>query len=116
MYNKDKVILSKLEFDLSSYIENGDIYNSKVLYMIPKLPSIGEYTVDLAAKRIDLISLDLYNTTEMSEIILLYNGVTIDQLTKGTVLRVPSLDDIRKLLRSVSSIDSPRDYLKNLEV
>lgn len=115
MYNKDKTILSKEELNLDFYIEDQDIFNSKALYMIPKLPSSGEYTVDLSEYRIDLISLDLYETTSMSEILLLYNGLTIKDLSQGTVLKVPYLADVRNLLKRISSVVSPREYLKDLE-
>ena len=115
MYNKERTILSDRELSLERYIEKGDIFNSKFLYMLPKLPSSGEYTIDLTEFRIDLISLDLYDSTDMSEILLFYNGLTISELSKGTIINVPYLGDVRNLLKRISSVVSPREYLKDLE-
>jgi hypothetical protein len=115
MYNKDKTILSKKDIDIESYIEGTDVFNSKALYLIPKLPVSGRYTIDLTEYRIDLISLDLYKTSSMAQIILIYNGLTVSQLSKGVVLKVPYLADIRNLFKRISTITSPREYLKDIE-
>jgi hypothetical protein len=114
MYSKKKINLKSEGIDLNSYMEGTDIFNSKLLYMLPKLPSSGTYTVDLAEHRIDLIANILYQDKSLAPLLLLYNGLTIDQLTKGTVLEVPFYQDILKLIEDILLISSPKDFLKNL--
>lgn len=115
MYSKNNLILGKLEYDLNSYIEGNDIFNSKLIYLIPKLPTLGEYKIDLSEYRIDLISKDVYDVSTLGEIILLYNGLTIDQLHKGTTIKVPDISHVTNLMNSINSIYSPRDFIKTLE-
>lgn len=114
MYSKSDKILSSSEFDLKSYIESTDIYNSKLYYILPKLPVNGTYRIDLNEYRIDLISTDIYDTPLLSEILLIYNGITIDQLKSGTDIRVPHIEDIRHLFRNINTITNAVEYIKTI--
>ena len=114
MFSKNNKVLSSEEFDLKPYLEGADIYNSKIFYMIPKLPSIAIYRVDMNEYRIDLISLDIFGTDSLAEVLLIYNGMTIDQLKSGVELKVPRIDDLRNLFRNINSISNPTEYLKKL--
>lgn len=114
MFSKKQTIIDSEERDISQFLESGDLYNSKLLYILPKLPYVGEYTIDLNEHRIDLISRDIYDSDSLSEILLLYNGLTINDLTKGTSLKAPYLSDITSLFQNISSIDNPALFLKRL--
>lgn len=113
MFSKQKQIVSSEDFDLEGFIQGTDVFNSKIIYMLPKLPSIGTYRIDLNEYRIDLISIDIYDTSELSEILLIYNGLTINQLKKGTEIKVPHIRDVRNLFRNIVSITNPVEYLKS---
>lgn len=114
MFSKKQTIIDSEEKDITQFLESTDLYNSKLLYIIPKLPYVGEYTVDLNEHRIDLISKDIYESDSLAEILLLYNGLTINDLTKGITLRAPYLSDIVSLFQNISSIDNPALFLKRL--
>lgn len=114
MFDKNKTVLNFEELDIEPYINSTDIFNSKLLYIIPRLPDVGEYEIDLNEYRIDLISKDIYGTDLMSDILLLYNGLTISQLAKGIKVKAPYLSDVKNTLRNISLIDNPVEYLKTL--
>lgn len=119
MFSKKKKIINskygKKSIELKNYVENGDIYNSKFLYILSKLPSIGTYKIPkIFEYRIDLISEDLYKSSYMTELLLLYNGITIDNLKVNTILRVPSESMILNLKTKISTITCPDLYIKNL--
>lgn len=115
MYNKKKAILKSSNLDLNTVIEGEDIYNSKFVYMLRKLPSRGKYEVNLAKHRIDLIATEIYGDPNMAEIILLYNGMTIDQLKPGVALESPYPSDVYALASQLTTIKSPREYTKKLD-
>jgi hypothetical protein len=115
MYSKKKAIVKTGSLSLGNYIEGNDLFNSKFLYMFRKLPSMGLYSVNVKDYRLDTISMDLYGDHIYGEYILIYNGITIAELKPEMELRVFDEKDVATLITNLTSIDSPRDFLKNLK-
>ncbi len=115
MYSKKRTTLKSAEIDLEAFVEGLDLYNSKFLYLLRMLPSKGSYEVNLDKYRIDLITNELYTNTSMSEILLIYNGLTISELQPGVLLKCPYMEHVRYLISRLNSIENPREFLKNLK-
>lgn len=92
----------KNKYSISEYIEGNDFYNSELLRKIPKLPVSGYYTIPNNEYRIDLLTSAIYGTSDCSQILLYYNGLRIEDLKIGVVLKYPSIDDINEMLMSIS--------------
>lgn len=114
MYNKEKNHLKSDTIEIDAFIERGDIFNSKFLYILKYLPSQGDYLVNLNRYRIDLISDDIYGDSSFSELILLYNGVTISQLEPGLILKSPKLSDVNNLISKLSIISNVKEYISSI--
>ena len=88
-------------FSISKFLEftdNFDPINSNFLLELSKLKSGGNYTVKGEDARPDLISNEIYGSTEYWWIIMYYNGlVRVDDLKNGSVLAFPKIDDLDEL-------------------
>lgn len=116
MFDKKKSIVKSSSLDLTNYVENTDLFNSKFLYMFRKLPSLGTYDVNSRDYRLDLISIDLYDDIKYGEFILLYNGITISDLKPNMELKVFDESQLEDLITKLTVIKSPRDYLKTIKL
>lgn len=95
-----------------------DWRDSRLIDVILKLPQAGTITCYERAYRPDLISLDIYQSMEYWQVLLLYNDImSIDDLTPNKVIKYPSREKLESaLLKSVnpSSITIPvYDYDDN---
>ena len=98
MYSPERKITGSNLYNLKNYIEGDDIYNSKFLYLFHNLPAKGIYTINRFEYRIDLISQDMYGSTDYSDLILFYNNVSTDDLTIGKFLSKFDLADLDRLI------------------
>lgn len=99
MFSKTKKITNNIN-ELSNYIDNIDIYNSKLFYDLQD-PSIDrvDYEITVYEYRPDLIAQDFYGNSSFLPFVLLFSGLGLEQLTRGTVISlVPrkTLEDIIK--------------------
>lgn len=110
MFSKNKSIIKSRTLELSNVIEGTDIYNAKFIYMLRKLPEAGVEKVNVRYNRVDLLSKSIYGDSQYSDILLLYNGVTIDQLDPEFMLRFPLLDDVNSLLTKLTTLINHKQF------
>ena len=99
MYNKSNAIIVSSN-QLVNYIYDFDVYNSMLLYKLSD-PTIEKnlYEINLYEYRPDLIAKDFYGSVEYLPYVLISSGMSLDQLKKGTVIKlIPKkiLDNILK--------------------
>lgn len=116
MYTKDQVIIRPNAIELKTYMEGTDIFNSKFLYMFRKLPSRGTYKIENKDFRIDLISQDIFVENIYGELLLIYNGITINELKKGITLRTFDIVDLNTLVTKINNINSPTEFIKTIKL
>jgi len=103
MFFIDLTVQSDERFDLAKFMrfvsgEGYDPLDSYFLRELPNLQSRGQYSVQNEAKRPDLISYRFYGTTNYWWIVMLYNNIlSVEELIAGTVLEIPSEEDISRL-------------------
>ena len=97
------------KFDIAQFVEDvdgfgeRDVFTSRLLNVIYKLPKAGERTVKLdEGKRLDLISYRLYNTTSLWWILAEYNRISdFRDVEAGQVMLLPDIssleDEVAKL-------------------
>lgn len=100
MYVPEQKITGVRNTHITNFIKDNDIFNSKFLYLLPRLPMVDTYTINRYEMRIDLISMDMYGQ-DVSDLILLYNNVKVEDLLRGTILAKFSLDDLDNLIISL---------------
>ena len=108
MFYIDNTITTVDKYDLSKFIEMSDDgvfnpLNSYFLYALPKLPTVNFYTVTLEAGRPDLLSYNIYGSTQYWWILMYYNHMIKPQDIKtGMSIRYPAFGDIEQLYRDLS--------------
>lgn len=115
MYSKKRTTLKNSDIDLEAFVESGDLYNSKFLYLLRMLPSEGNYDIVLDSYRIDIIAKSIYNNSSMSEILLIYNGLNISELKPGVTVKAPYIKHVNYLISRLNAIKNPREFLKSLK-
>jgi hypothetical protein len=74
-------------------VDNYDPIQSNILGALTSIPSGGQYTIQGAESRPDIISNDIYGDPQYWWIILAYNELTtIDSLTNGLEIEYPRVD------------------------
>lgn len=111
MYNRPKQVTSPSQYALTPYIEGNDLLNSKFIFMLRKLKPLRSFTVGVQEYRIDLICKGLDVSTDLADLILIYNGISILELTKGTVLKMPSLLEVQELSTELNTISNPEKFI-----
>lgn len=114
MYNKPKQSMASSPYAIPAFVNGDDVFNSKFIYMVRKLPSATEFTISTEVGRIDLICRNLNFPTSYSDILLIYNGLTTKELYRGTSLRVPSAMEVDKLISELNTVSSTERFLVNL--
>ena len=85
-------------------VDNIDCHGSYMLENIPKLPLIGILTITTEQYRPDILSYDLYGTTEYWWILMWYNSiVNISDLVSGVQINFPSKTSIENLYINCST-------------
>ena len=82
------------------YIENHDVYNSKLLFLLSQ-PGLEKesYTIK-EPYRTDLIAQDYYGSTDYEDYIILQTKLPISELKEGLVIDLLTKDQIDKILRN----------------
>lgn len=97
-------------YDLSKLLEYSDNYdplNSTFLNEIKSIAEGGEYVIANEEGRPDLVSYNIYNTTQYWQIIMLYNGIDdVDFLTIGLKIKYPSIADLENLFFNLKARQS----------
>lgn len=99
MYTRPPRIYTTLT-DLNFYIENHDVYNSKLLFLLSQ-PGLEKesYTIK-EPYRTDLIAQDYYGSTDYEDYIILQTKLPISELKEGLVIDLLTKDQIDKILRN----------------
>lgn len=103
MYVPDRKITGITNSDVVHYVENNDVYNSKLLRLLNQLPAVGTYRIKRYEYRIDLISQDMYGK-DVADLIMIYNNVKISDLKIGFELKKFSLSDLDTLILNLDGI------------
>lgn len=101
MYTKsDRIIRNQTE--LSNYISNIDIYNSKLLYQLsdPNLERVS-YEIVVSEYRPDLIAKEFYGSTDYTPYVLLSSGLKLEHLKKGAVISLIPKDVLDNIIKSI---------------
>ena len=86
MYRRKNISINK--YGLENYLEESDIYNSKLLNMLSEDPSIERipYRIEQYEYRPDLICKDFYGSLDYYGLFLLTCGVSIDDFWLGNII------------------------------
>lgn len=114
MYSGNKELNRTSEFDFSPFIQGTDVFNSKFLYLLKKIPTESYFIVGDFGNRIDLISQEIYDRPDLGDLLLLYNGLGSRDLTPNTQLRVIKFSNIRILFNQMSLTTNTRSFIKQL--
>ena len=101
MYTKsDRIIRNQTE--LSNYIPNTDVYNSKLLYHLsdPNLEKVS-FEIKVSEYRPDLIAKEFYGSTDYTPYILLSSGLKLEHLEKGAVISLIPKDILDNIIKSI---------------
>lgn len=114
MFFINLAVVSDERFDLAKFMsfEDGrfDPLDSYFLRELTNLQSRGQYVVQSEVKRPDLISFRFYGTTEYWWIIMAYNNMlSVEELVTGTVLEIPSEEDISRLFFRLRPLDQAQN-------
>lgn len=98
MYTRPKRIYTNLK-NLENYIEEGDVYNSLLLfYLQDPMLETEEYTVK-TSYRPDLIAEEFYGDVGYEPFVILQLKTPINQVTQGRTFRLIPREAIDQLLK-----------------
>ena len=108
MYYVNEELLSLTRYDMIKFFEfnkdNIDALTSYFALHLKDLPYIGERVVQAEVKRPDLLSYNIYGSTQYWWILMWYNDIlSINDLTLGTKIKYPSYSDIEALYVQTST-------------
>lgn len=107
-------IESDERFDLAKFMDYDedrfDPLTSFFLRELPLLQSRGQYAITVEEQRPDLISYKFFGTTEYWWLIMAYNKLlSVEELTTGTVLEIPSEESMSKLFFRLRALDQAKE-------
>lgn len=75
-----------------------NLLSAPTMRYIRKLPANGKYLVSRHAMRLDMISMELYQTFEYDWILGLVNGLSNEEIAINSVIKYPTLSDLKQFL------------------
>lgn len=98
MYTREDKISSNIS-ELSNYIEEFDVFNSKFLYEISK-PGVSKvsYKITVYEERPDLIAKDFYGSDTYLGIVLIQGGTDLSNYAKGNSISLIPKEKINSIL------------------
>ena len=108
MFYIDNELNTVRKYDMVKFVElteDGvfDSLNSYFLYQIPKLPTVGYYTIRAEDKRPDMLSYRIYGETQYWWVLMWYNNFLKPQDLKiGAVIKYPSISAVEQLYMNAS--------------
>ena len=114
-------IESDERFDLAKFMDYSDDLKgvaagrfdpltSFFLRELPKLRSRGQYAIQVEEFRPDQISFKFFGTTEYWWVIMSYNNMlSIEELTTGTILEIPSEESMSQLFFRLRALDQAKE-------
>lgn len=91
------------KYDMAKFMSYGndgvfDCINSFMLYEIPKLTMVGQYTIKKEENNPPLLSYNIYGDTQYWWILMWYNHLLKPQdLKNGLIIKYPSLGSLEQL-------------------
>lgn len=82
-------------------ISANDVQNSEFLYLVDHRQNFKTYTVTRFEHRFDLISKDIYGTTDYAWLIQYINRISAEKVLRGTRLLYLSQSDIQDILATI---------------
>lgn len=106
MFYIDNSLATPTRYDMSKFISfSGDCFeplNSYFLEALVRIPYSGVITVTTQERRPDLLSYDIYGSTQYWWILMMYNGISsINDIKTGNSLNFPSLENLENLYFSL---------------
>lgn len=86
------------QYSLQSVFPSGDMLNINLLESILNLEAETEVSAIRYENRLDLLSYDYYNTTDLWWLLAYYNSIENPMNFDKETLLVPSFEDIKELL------------------
>ena len=105
--NTDRPIVNRYDYSHVVEFRDGmyDDFTSYFLTELKKQPSAGFYTIAIA-RRPDVYSYDIYQTTRYWHILLEYNNIVLlNSLTAGLRLEYPPLAALENIYFSLNSLN-----------
>lgn len=101
MYSKENKIFSGIS-KLENYIEENDVYNSKLLFLLSD-PNIEreDYKILNHKYRPDLIAMDFYGDASYQGLLILQLGLPLSEFTIGRTLSLIPKNTLDSLLNSL---------------
>ena len=101
MYTKSGKII-KNQTEISNYILDTDIYNSKLLYQLsdPNLEKVS-FEIKIYEYRPDLIAKEFYGSTDYTPYVLLSSGLKLEHLKKGAVISLVPKNILDNIIKSI---------------
>ena len=103
MYTKPQRMIARIE-NLGNYIENYDIYNSKLLSNLldPKIERV-DYMIQTSEFRPDLVAKKFYGDANYMGLVIVQSRISLDKFKEGTIIKLIPKDKLDALLRNVKN-------------
>lgn len=99
MYTRQPRIYTNLT-DLSFYIENHDVYNSKLLFLLSQPGLETEPYIIKEPYRTDLIAQDYYGSSDYEDYVILQTKLPISELKEGLVINLLTKKQLDRILKN----------------
>lgn len=114
MYYINNELASETRYDMSKFMEYVDgcycILDSYLCSQVKNIPYSGVLTVTSQAGRPDLVSYDIYGSTQYWWVIMLYNDISSPQdLVVGMPISFPSISSLENLYFTLSTKQKTKD-------
>lgn len=105
---------TQTRYDIIKFIEinkdNLDPLTSYFFYQLRNMPYVEELTIISEDKRPDLLSYNLYGTTQYWWILMLYNNIlSVNDLVPGIKIKKPSLSTIEAFYVKASTLQKSKN-------
>lgn len=101
MHTRSEEYIKSNNLSPDIFIENFDYANSELLYKIDKVTDYAEYVITKNEHRIDLIAIEIYGNEKYSWLLMYINRLSIDQLTRRTVLKYIPISELTEIINSI---------------
>lgn len=87
MYKSTDNISRSENSDFTGYVNKDDIFNSELLYRVNEINQFTYYQITRFSGRVDLISQEIYNSTNYVWLLLLINRMTSEEFVEGKKIK-----------------------------
>lgn len=98
MFQRNKQFIRNDSLSASLFVESNDVQNSEFYYMLDNCPLRKTYQVTKYEHRLDLISLEIYDTVDYAWVLQYLNRVSLDEVIRGKELEYIPKSELLTLL------------------